>query len=69
MKQAKQLCFVSTFINFRNITTIIWNTIKKIYKHNEESNTNYIYVMANRICGPKEITETFNEFYINIAPK
>ena len=69
IKQAKVTFYLNIFTNFKSNTRKIWNTINNLSKKNNKIFiTDYISQNNTKLTNPTEITEAFNQFYINIAP-
>ena len=70
IKETKKSYYINIFTDYRNDTRKIWNTINEFYKKkNTTENPTFITVDDMNINDPILISEAFNKFYTNIAPK
>ena len=60
---------MNVFTNFKNDTKKIWNAVNQLRNNHKKSYINYMSLNNKILRKPSEISEAFNEYYTNIAPK
>lgn len=70
IRQSKKSYYMTQLTNFKNDTHTIWKIINQLSHHNhKKSASNHIKINGEKVSEPFAISEAFNEYYINIAPK
>ena len=71
LREAKRLYYHSRFQNFKFDIKKTWNTINEILnKQKDKTNfPNYFLYEGRKITDPKEISNEFNSYYVNVGPQ
>ena len=60
---------MNIFTNFKNNTSKIWNTISQLKNNYKRTYLNYINYNNKILTTPEDISEAFNQYFVNIAPQ
>ena len=69
IRQAKRLYYIATFARFKHNIKQTWKIIKEtLNRSKRDALPNRFLVGEQYIDDPKEITNAFNSYFINIGP-
>ena len=70
LRTAKNHYYTKLFTSYRSNTKKMWHTINTLTKNNcNRPKINKIIINNNSITSPLEISESFNNFFVNVAPE
>ena len=69
VQQSKKTYYKNIFSNFKHNTKKIWETINELQSKFKTKQNYELEINGKKITNPKEVSEEFNRFYTNIAPK
>ena len=69
VQNSKKSHYMNIFSNFKNNTKKIWETINELQAKSKSKQKYELEINGMKVTNPKEVSEEFNKFYTNIAPK